>query len=85
MYKEAILDAVSMHELPSKWHSDVLEEAKNAAKKKKTSKKITARKMQQRKTYKKSMLKAAEDGFQRIVENLVLEAGVDVNTMVPII
>ena len=31
-------DAVSMHELPSKWHSDVLEEAKNAAKKKKTSK-----------------------------------------------
>ena len=37
--------------------------------------------MQQRKTYKKSMLKAAEDGFQRIVENLVLEAGVDVNTM----
>ena len=38
-----------------------------------------------RKTYKKSMLKAAEDGFQKIVESLVLEAGVDVNTMVPII
>ena len=38
MYKEAILDAVSMHELPSKWHSDVLEEAKKAANKKKTSK-----------------------------------------------
>ncbi|MBA4692697.1 MAG: VacB/RNase II family 3'-5' exoribonuclease [SAR86 cluster bacterium] len=38
MYKEAILDAVSMHELPSKWHSDVLKEAKNATKKKKASK-----------------------------------------------
>ena len=38
MYKEAIQDAVSMHELPSKWYSDVLEEAKNAAKKKKASK-----------------------------------------------
>ena len=38
MYKEAILDAISMHELPSKWHSDVLEEAKKATKKKKASK-----------------------------------------------
>ena len=37
MYKEAILGAVSMHELPSKWHSDVLKEAKNATKKKKAS------------------------------------------------
>ena len=34
-----------------------------------------------RKTYKKSMLKAAEDGHLKVVENLVLEAGVDVNTM----
>ena len=38
MYKEAILDAVSIHELPSKWHSDILKEAKNATKKKKASK-----------------------------------------------
>ena len=38
MYKEAILDAISTHELPSKWHSDVLEEAKKATKKKKASK-----------------------------------------------
>ena len=35
MYKEAIQDAISMHELPSKWNSDVLNEAKTAANKKK--------------------------------------------------
>ena len=35
MYIEAIQDAISMHELPSKWNSDVLNEAKTAANKKK--------------------------------------------------
>ena len=35
MYKEAIQDAISMHELPSKWSSDVLNEAKTVANKKK--------------------------------------------------
>ena len=35
MYKEAIQDAISMHELPSKWNSDVLNEAKTVANKKK--------------------------------------------------
>ena len=35
MYKEAIQDVISMHELPSKWNSDVLNEAKTAANKKK--------------------------------------------------
>ena len=35
MYKEAIQDVISMHELPSKWSSDVLNEAKTAANKKK--------------------------------------------------
>ena len=35
MYKEAIQDAISMHELPSKWSSEVLNEAKTAANKKK--------------------------------------------------
>ena len=38
MYKEAIQDAISMHELPSKWHSDILTEAKNVAGKKKMTK-----------------------------------------------
>ena len=35
MYKEAIQDAISMHELPSKWSSEVLNEAKTVASKKK--------------------------------------------------
>ena len=34
MYKEAIQDAISMHELPSKWHSDLINEAKTVANKK---------------------------------------------------
>ena len=38
MYKEAIQDAISMHELPSKWSSDVLNEAKTVANKKKLTK-----------------------------------------------
>ena len=38
MYKEAIQDAISMHELPSKWRSDVLKEASQVAGKKKTAK-----------------------------------------------
>ena len=38
MYKEAIKDAISMHELPSGWRSDILSEAKHVAKKKKTAK-----------------------------------------------
>ena len=38
MYKEAIQDAISMHELPSKWHSDLLNEAKTVANKKKEAK-----------------------------------------------
>ena len=38
MYKEAIQDAISMHELPSKWRSDVLKEADQVAGKKKTAK-----------------------------------------------
>ncbi len=38
MYKEAIQDAISMHELPSKWRSDVLNEANHVAKKKKSAK-----------------------------------------------
>ena len=38
MYKEAIQDAISMHELPSKWHSDLINEAKTVASKKKTAK-----------------------------------------------
>ena len=35
MYKEAIQDAISMHELPSKWSSDVLNETKTVVNKKK--------------------------------------------------
>ena len=38
MYKEAIQDAISMHELPSGWRSDLLSEAELVAKKKKTAK-----------------------------------------------
>jgi ribonuclease R len=38
MYKEAIQDAISMHELPSEWQSDLLSEAEHVAKKKKTAK-----------------------------------------------
>ena len=38
MHKEAIQDAISMHELPSKWQQDVLEEAKRVANKKKDAK-----------------------------------------------
>ena len=38
MYKEAIQDAISMHELPSKWSSEVLNEAKTVASKKKVAK-----------------------------------------------
>jgi ribonuclease R len=38
MYKEAIQDAISMHELPSKWRSDVLKEAERVTGKKKTAK-----------------------------------------------
>ena len=38
MYKEAIQDAISMHELPSKWSSDVINEAKTVASKKKVAK-----------------------------------------------
>ena len=38
MYKEAIQDAISMHELPSKWRSEVLNEANHVAKKKKSAK-----------------------------------------------
>ena len=38
MYKEAIQDAISMHELPSKWHSDLINEAKTVAIKKKEAK-----------------------------------------------
>ncbi len=37
MYKEAIQDAISMHELPSKWRSDILKEAEQVASKKKTA------------------------------------------------
>ena len=35
MYIEAIQDAISMHELPSKWRSDLLNEAEHVAKRKK--------------------------------------------------
>lgn len=38
MYKEAIQDAISMHEIPSKWRSDVLKEAGRVGGKKKTAK-----------------------------------------------
>ena len=38
MYKEAIQDAISKHELPSEWQSDLLSEAEDVAKKKKTAK-----------------------------------------------
>ena len=38
MYKEAIKDAISMHELPSKWKSDLLVEANKVTEKKKTAK-----------------------------------------------
>ena len=38
MYKEAIKDAISMHELPSKWKSDLLVEANKVTNKKKTAK-----------------------------------------------
>ena len=38
MYKEAIQDAISTHELPSQWRSDLLSEAEDVAKKKKTAK-----------------------------------------------
>ena len=38
MYKEAIKDAISMHELPSKWCLEVLKEADHVAKKKKSAK-----------------------------------------------
>ncbi len=38
MYKEAIQDAISMHELPSKWSSEVLNEAKTVASKEKAAK-----------------------------------------------
>ena len=38
MYKEAIQDAISMYELPSKWSSEVLNEAKTVASKKKAAK-----------------------------------------------
>ena len=38
MYKEAIQDAISLHELPSKWRSEVLNEANHVAKKKKSAK-----------------------------------------------
>ena len=33
MYKESIQDAISMHELPSKWQPDLLVEAKKVTKK----------------------------------------------------
>ena len=38
MYKEAIQDAISIYELPSKWNSDVINEAKTVASKKKAAK-----------------------------------------------
>ena len=38
MYKEAIKDAISMHELPIKWSSELLNEAEKVTKKKKTAK-----------------------------------------------
>ncbi len=38
MYKEAIKDAISMHELPIKWSSEILKEAEQVTKKKKTAK-----------------------------------------------
>ena len=38
MYKESIQDAISMHELPVKWHSDILKEAEVVSDKKKTAK-----------------------------------------------
>ena len=38
MYKEAIQDAISMYELPSKWRSDILKESELVAGKKKTAK-----------------------------------------------
>ena len=38
MYKEAIRDAILMHELPKEWRSDVLIEAEQVAKKKKAAK-----------------------------------------------
>ena len=38
MYKEAIKDAISMHELPSKWQPDLLAEAQKVTKKKKAAK-----------------------------------------------
>ena len=38
MYKEAIQDAISTHELPSEWSSALLSEAENVARKKKTTK-----------------------------------------------
>ena len=38
MYKEAIKDAISMHELPVNWSSELLNEAKQVTKKRKTAK-----------------------------------------------
>ena len=38
MYKEAIQDAISTHELPSEWSSALLSEAEHVAQKKKTAK-----------------------------------------------
>ena len=38
MYKESIRDAISMHELPTHWHSDVLKEAEFVSNKKKSAK-----------------------------------------------
>ena len=38
MYKESIQDAISMHELPTQWHSDVLKEAEVVSNKKKSAK-----------------------------------------------
>ena len=38
MHKEAIQDAISMYELPSKWRADILKEAELVASKKKTAK-----------------------------------------------
>ena len=38
MYKESIQDAISMHELPTHWHSDVLKEAEFVSNKKKSAK-----------------------------------------------
>ena len=38
MYKEAIKDAISMHELPVYWSSELLNEAKQVTKKRKTAK-----------------------------------------------